>query len=148
MLPPASKVAVILLITGLALPASADSGSERYAPSLVASVTQGDEVALVSWIPGPEVADYYNVYGVSDSGVPTPLASAQSSDLPARVAGGYSTYAVSGVKLGIESQLVYPLGDKCLRVGLDPPDVGIDDCPHTGGTLTSDRADFAFSVRA
>lgn len=146
--PSASKVAAILLISGLALPASAQPSSEGFAPSFVLYFTHSDDTALVSWAPGSDVADYYNVYGVLDEQAPTLLASVQFGNLTVRVPGGYSTYAVSGVRLGIESQLVYPVGDKCVRIGLDPPDAGISDCPRAGSTITSEQANIAIAVRA
>ena len=83
--------------------ANADAAT---APAFVLAADADAAHALVAWAPGASPADAYRVYGVSPEGAFTLLAEAPSiaADGYARlVAGGYATYAVSGVVDGRES---------------------------------------------
>lgn len=119
-----------VLLLAAAGQAAADLDAEPYAPSFVAEVVGAPGTTLVSWGQGVEVADSFNVYGVPSQGGPVLLGTVLATDPYALTVSGFPTYAVSGVKLGVESKLVYPLGGQCLHVSLDPPGAGLYDCPQ------------------
>lgn len=97
-----------------------------YAPAAVTAAGPVDIETLVSWLPGAEAAEIYHVYGITDEGTPVLLAQSTATDAPnAWVPTGFSTYAVAGVKAGIESDLVFALTKPC--VVIDLPTIGIDD---------------------
>lgn len=76
------------------------------AASAIVTLTQ----AVVSWVPGPELADFYNVYGITASGAAVTLAQSAGPVPDAAslvVDGSYATYAVTGVRDGVESPPVY-----------------------------------------
>lgn len=115
-------IAFALVLVASALPAQA---AYAYAPLAVvaghASTDSGTVLAFVAWTRGSEAADEYRVYGVNgttfellqvESGTGTPV--------PA----GYSTYAVTGVLLGVESDPVYATIVPCVYVEPVPPPPG------------------------
>lgn len=109
----------LALLPALAEPVHAD-GASPHAPSFVTAQDSGG-LALVSWSPGEEAADFYRVYGL-DGAALVPLDSADG--FSARVPGGYAGYAVAGVKVGAESPpvraciVIDPTGP---AIGLVPP---------------------------
>lgn len=133
-----SRIALIcfVMLAAAQMPlASATPGA--YAPSVVVASDVRDVTGLISWVPGREMADSFRVYGIAGS--PVLLGEANGTDNPVEalsmtVPGGFQTYAVSGVKNGVESRLVFALGndseEDCIIVA--PPDVIINCIPFLG----------------
>ena len=92
-----------------------------YAPVAVvaghASV-EDTSVAMVAWVRGYETADYYRVYGVNGTAL-TFLAI--ETDFTSAVPAGYAGYGVSGVRNGIESELVLAIVVPCTYLNPTPP---------------------------
>ena len=113
------------------------SAIESWAPSAVlgTSLTTAENggTALVTWLPGRQLADSYNVYGVAGSSLVL-LTTALATDTSATTPAGYQAYAVTGVKAGVESEAVLTPVVPCVYVDLLPPggpDAAVDDCTGT-----------------
>jgi hypothetical protein len=130
---------LVLLILALAVsPVAAGESSEAYAPRDVAVVTLDDVNTLVAWTPGDVLADSYRVYGLEDYGTVLLMDTAESEiSIPfaVAVAAGFSAYAVSGVKDGIESAPTTGVEIGCVTITFHPPGVGRNCPPPQTGTL-------------
>jgi hypothetical protein len=124
----ARALSVAAVFLGLIAHGAVASGPEPYAPVAVSVIKTPGAPGLVSWAPGQETADFFNVYGVTGDGSLT-LVAAHVTDLRTSVPAQFQTYGVVGVKGGLESIVVYPILDRCPSVSWSPPDVGIYDCP-------------------
>lgn len=120
-------------LVALLAPAAWSSSTEPYAPTAATALAVQGAGALVNWIPGLVPADSFNVYGFTPQGDKTPLA-VNVTQTTVEVPTGFASYAVSGIKNGIESQLV-PATSGCVVISTDPPDVGYVDC-FAGRTTT------------
>jgi len=118
-----------LVVAAILVPTQARA-AEPFAP-LVASATLAPEAqVLVAWVPGESMADSFSVYGISPSGSLTLLRSG-ITDLSVMVPMGFTSYAVSGVRNGVESAPVVALGSQCeLIIYWSPPNAGLV-CPET-----------------
>jgi hypothetical protein len=120
-LPRTVGVTVLLIVLAQATPVQA---ADAWGPSAVTAVSIRSDTgsaAIVAWTLGSVPADSYNVYGVNGSSM-TLLITA--TELTATSAQGYSTYAVSGVKNGVESELVLASVVPCIYGELTPPPPG------------------------
>ena len=118
--------ALLLLPLLLAMPPAA-ADSTAYAPSFVTVTLVSELTTAVSWAPGSEVADAYNVYGLAAGADPvllgtfvvTSLDSAASS---LAVPSGFDGYGVSGVQAQVESPMIaaaVTTQDPCVVIGDD-----------------------------
>lgn len=106
-------------------------------PVAAVAITTGPSV-IVTWIPGPEPADSFQVYGVTN-GTLSPLTSAQpdqtSALLPADTP-KFHEYAVTAWHDGIQTQAtttLLDLNDPCVAIySIDPPEVFISNCLDGG----------------
>jgi hypothetical protein len=104
-----------------------------WAPGAVTAVSISFDPAsgaALAWTPGTMAADYYNIYGVDGSSV---VLMTTATTLSTTTMSAYSSYAVSGVKNNVESDLIYALLIPCVDGQLQPPPPGVrvGDC----GTL-------------
>jgi hypothetical protein len=123
---------LLLTLALIVSPVAAGDGNESFSPRDVAVVALDDAQALVAWTPGEIPADSYRVYGIDANG-PVLLVDSVSSlgaaTLATVVTGGFPSYAVSGVKGGVESARTIGTGVGCVTVTLYPtPDVSTR-CP-------------------
>lgn len=120
-----SFLAFALAVLAL-MPPAAEGSQEDWAPTdvVTASTPSG---AFVTWGPGTQVADQYKVYGVNGSH-PVFLQFADQPFFELDPSASFPSYAVSGVKNGAESEIVYAVGVPCLSIRTDPPDVYLDEC--------------------
>lgn len=115
----------LLAVLALAFPASA-SAAEPFAPSAAVAYKAPTGNALVAWIPGEELAESYKVYGLSGEPVflgQVNLSQGSEAVSGLLVPGNYASYAVSGVKAGVESEMVLAILAEEDCVVVDPPDV-------------------------
>ncbi|MFA5861757.1 MAG: hypothetical protein WDA16_08685 [Candidatus Thermoplasmatota archaeon] len=75
-------------------------------------------MALITWTPGTQLADSYNIYGISADAI-TFVGVGSGGNAP--VMGGYTAYAVSGVLGGVESQRVTAAWLPCIEIDTGPP---------------------------
>lgn len=133
-----TKRLVLLILALVVSPVAAGDSSAAYAPRDVAAVTLDNSSALVAWTPGDAIADSYRVYGL-DTGGAVLLVDTAETQAPvafaAVVAGGFSGYAVSGVKDGTESKPISGMGVGCIIITFHPPGVGTGCPPPHVGTL-------------
>ena len=128
------RLAAVLLLVVVLAPQAASAESAAYAPRVVVAAKTNDG-ALVAWLPGDEMPDSFNVYGLSASGrklLENVLPSGQTEALGALVEGDFARYGVTGVKDGVESPLRLAIGSDegaqpgCVQIILTPePDVAI-----------------------
>lgn len=124
----ARALAVAITLGALLLPAITAGAPAPYAPTMVSAATTPAAFALITWAPGTVTADFFNVYGTTAQGSLSLLATNLRST-EASVPTGFAGYAVSGVKDGVESQLVFPAAvvpDPCIDVSISPPGYTID----------------------
>ncbi|MEA3200989.1 MAG: hypothetical protein QOE90_2417 [Thermoplasmata archaeon] len=120
----------VLAVLVLAVPPSAADGIDPHAPVLAIASTTGNAVA-VSWVPGAEAPDYFNVYGM-DNGTRTLLGTGVTAN-HAEVAWGFPSYEVTAVTGTTETAALVAvafLTDIC-RVEVDdgpPPTVNAGGC--------------------
>ena len=133
------RILLALTLLLLAGPTARGGSTEEHAPIGVAAVEADGSSVLVTWSPGAVVADSFRVYGVDAAGATALLLdTAQEgklSTLGALVRSGFSTYAVSGVLDGRESQPVHDLfstNGRCIRIQFPPPSVSHEKCPSRG----------------
>lgn len=119
-------LALALILAAFLAPLTASQAPAPYAPMAASVASIQGAAAVVSWVPGSEPADSYRVYGVASDGSKT-LLDQNVTQLSAPVPAGFHAYAVSGVKLGIESEAITAFGS-CIEVSIQPPAVGIA-CP-------------------
>ena len=91
-----------LLLAALALLAPTVAGDATLARPLAAFASESGAGALVTWIPGPERADFYRVYGLRD-GALVPIPEATTTGTSAEVPSGFTAYGVTAVRDGAES---------------------------------------------
>jgi len=130
---------LLLLVPLLVIAPSASAATPAYTPSLVTAATYSGS-ALVSWAPGSEAADSYNVYGLAPNAPPTLLGTFTVSTVAEgafnlAAPSGFAAYAVSGVLGGVESPMVSSPamsagGDPCIEV--DPDNIIIRCIPVIG----------------
>ena len=116
--------ALLLAPLLLALP-PATADCTDYAPSFVTVALVSELTAAVSWAPGSEVADAYNVYGLSADAAPVLLGtfivtSPESAASSMTVPSGFDGYGVSGVQAQVESPMTaaaVATGDPCIVIG-------------------------------
>lgn len=128
---PRSALALLALV--LLAPLVTGSAADPYAPARVMAEAAGTAAAIVEWTPGTEPADSYRVYGLQGSSLTLLVDTADTLAplvLAVTVPAGYSEYAVSGVKNGLESNLVFSgaLSLGCIRISTDPPGIHEDGC--------------------
>jgi hypothetical protein len=112
----------LLLVLALLPPIGANEGAHPAQPAS-AVVAAGTSGAVLVWSPGTEIADEYNVYGLSDGGALL-LDSVPADQRLAEVPAGFNGYAVSGVKDDVETALTEAVG-VCVHVGHTPPSVRV-----------------------
>jgi len=133
----------LLLLVLLLLAPQASAECAPYAPSFVIVATTTDAAVLVSFLPGSQVADSYNIYGLAPGAPPTMLGtftpSAPTDALSFVAPAGFDAYAVSGVLGGVESPMISTTspsasaaagGDPC--IDLDPSYIVIRCIPIIG----------------
>ena len=113
----AVSFALLLPLVGAAEPAA-------YAPLAALAATVEGGAVVVSWVPGTEPADAYRVYGILGDGARVLLAP-NVTGYETSVPGGYTGYAVSGVKLTVESDPIPAVYETCVVISIQPPDVRI-----------------------
>lgn len=130
-------VGLMLAMILLAPVSMGDTAPEGAAPSRVVGGLYGNQVYL-AWLPGAVVPDSFRVYGLSEGGGRTPLDEVEippdgSSVFTAVVPAGFTSYAISGVVSGAESQpmLAYFVQEECiLEISWSPP--GVSSCKVPG----------------
>lgn len=115
--------ALVLAVLVVTIPA-VEAAQRPWAPAavLAASVPAG---AVVAWSPGEVRADYYNVYGVDGEQI---VFLDIVVDTAFHTDSIFPSYAVSGVKDGLESERVYASFSPCLTVTYDPPNAWVGNC--------------------
>lgn len=131
-------IALALLLAPLLAPLVASQPAEPWAPLAVSAAAIQGAGAAVSWLPGSESADSYRVYGIGADGSKT-LLEENVTQLSAPVPTGFHAYAVSGVKLGVESDAVTAV-ESCIEISIQPPDVGL--CYAGGGAKIEAETSF------
>jgi len=118
----ARLLAAALVVVAILAPGA--HATEPFAP-LVASATFAPNAQMVvSWVPGEEPADSFNVYGFTDGGGMV-LLKQGVTDLSVTVPSGFGSYAVSGVSQGNESGPVPAISPECeVFIHYDPPGAG------------------------
>lgn len=137
-----TRAALVALVVAIMTATPSAIATDDHAPSTVEAIV-GVAKALVSWVPGPTPADEYRVYG-ANGGIPTLLAVVDGrpvEEFVAAVDSGYTTYAVSGVRDGTESRLVFAgeIHGDCIMVSYDPPAIIYDTDCLTGGVSDNPR---------
>lgn len=118
---------LVIVLALLALPLPLTEAAKRpWAPAAVLATTTPN-VAFITWAPGESLADYYNVYGIEGSSLVF-VTAALDHVFQIDTARPFQSYAVSGVKGGIESDPVLASFAPCLRVDVDPPDAYVANC--------------------
>lgn len=105
-----------LALVVLTLPSLAGASDASAAQPSTATVVGADGHGILAWTEGAEVADSYNVYGLTDSSrvlIGSFSADARSASVPA----GFSAYGVSATKNGVETAITPALG---ICVAIDP----------------------------
>lgn len=132
-----SHPALLAFVLALLVPLATSDGPAEHAPLGVAVEALSPTAALVEWSPGKEPADAFRVYGVEGA---TLTLLVDTSTLPAPVVLGvvvpahYETYAVAGVRGGVESGPTFAFKGAdlgCVYVSLHPPAVWREDCAVT-----------------
>lgn len=117
---------LFFLVAALALAPIADADAGNYAPSIVTAAAASGLGVVVSWLPGEQVAETYNVYGIAPNAAPVQLGTFTPTDpegvvSSVAVAPGFALYAVSGVVAGVESAMIATpaaaVGDECIYIG-------------------------------
>lgn len=124
-----------VLFAGLVPPAQAASGHAPLAVFAGDATVESVSAAFVAWSSGETLADFYKVYGIRSS---TKALLAVATNFTAPVPAGYTAYGVSGVKNGIESELVLAIIVPCtyLDPTPPPPNYYIGECQS--GTVVQD----------
>jgi hypothetical protein len=122
-------------LLALLTPHAGATEAAPYAPSAVELFDAGSGYFLLAWAPGSVQADFFNVYGVQNNGVPTLLGSYHSG-IPVQVPAGYGLYGVSGVVDSVESKIIFPK-QVCTHLSILPPAAGIDECTKEAGIKAS-----------
>lgn len=125
---PRSLPTLVALVVALPL-MTATASSAPDAPLAVLAAGNAFFVE-VGWLPSSSPVDYYNVYGVTESGGLELLATAQVA--LSVVPSGYHAYGVSAVRAGVESDVTKSPDVPCIRYGIDPPDLYVEDCGVAG----------------
>jgi len=121
---------IAALLAALFVPAPLASAAEPFAPLVASATLAPDAQVVVSWVPGAQAADSFNVYGITPEGGMT-LLRAGITDFSATMPGGFSSYAVTGVSMGAESAAVRAIQGECgFVISWDPPNVAYV-CPET-----------------
>lgn len=114
-----------LLAAALLVPLVTGEAPTPYAPSSVKVQAVEPTSAVVEWVPGPEMAESYRVYGVEGATLTLLMDTSEGLgplSLAVVVPAAFSAYAVSGVVSGIESTRVFAEpGLGCIYVQTDPP---------------------------
>lgn len=119
LLPLPVAVAILLL-------APAATANAVFARPLAALAFENEAGALLTWMPGPEPADVYHVYGLRD-GALVLIPEATTTGTHAQVPSGFDAYGVTAVREGVESAPAFAVKApaSCVYVDLDPPSVTI-----------------------
>lgn len=126
----ARLLALALLVVALLGPAHVVGAAEPFAPIAASAMHAPDAQIIVGWLPGEDPADSYRVYGLAPDGAATLIAD-QITGLSVTVPEGFAGYAVTALRLGMESQQVKALETECrIVISYNPPGAGYW-CPET-----------------
>lgn len=114
-----AKLVVVVALLMVAVPAAAEDANpaEAWKPLAAVALASGSW-ATVSWTPGEEVGDAYHVYGILDDTMI--LLMTIEGELNAEVQSGFSSYAVTAVKSGLESPPQIAVLASTICISVDP----------------------------
>lgn len=119
---------VVPLVVALVLLLPTVASDATITRPIAAFAFESNGGAVVSWIPGPEPADFYRVYGVRGETL-VPLVDV--TEMRAEVPLGFPAYGVTAVSGGVESTpAIAVLTGLCVYVDwtVVPPAYAIGDC--------------------
>jgi hypothetical protein len=117
----------LLLMVFVAPHGAADPTIDPLAPVSVTAVVL-DGVVDVTWVPGLQPADSFNVYGVDPSGALTFIQTMPSNETKVALSQLFPNYAVSGIAGTTESSAARTSVVPCISAELFPPSVGVGSC--------------------
>lgn len=121
-----TRVVLAVVLALVLMPQAISASAPPYAPEAVLAIKLTDR-AFVTWVPGDEAPDFYNVYGITDHGRELLNSTTADADtIGTLVPVGFRTYGVTGVKNGVESPMRMAIGSSgddpqgCIQIVLQP----------------------------
>lgn len=128
-----------VLVVAILMQTPMAQAADAWAPAAVfatAATSDAASLAVIAWTPGAVAADSYRVYGVEGGSL---VLLVTATDLTTTAPAGFATYAVSGVKNGVESDPTFAVFVPCIDVELHPPNASWGNCGALAPVIVSTR---------